>query len=266
MVFISSCHVLSPMRIAIAQVRGQMDDPPANASKAKMLLNNTDVDLLIFPELFATGYDKECGKFADNMETLFMAKVIKNMNGRSVLFGRPVRDNGKLYDCAVLSDGANEQIYKKIHLDVNEKFSEKDVFAAGNEPKIFEFKGLRIGMAIGNDVMFNELFRWYASKNTDMVICISAVSKAVLEKYEKVLPARCVENSMEMIFVNMVGPDPGFTMGGGSKYISSDGSVIENCPDSSDVRIIKLDEEKIKASKERRGFLKEIRKDIDWTV
>jgi len=254
------------MRIAVAQVRGQMDDPPANASKAKMLLNNTDVDLLVFPELFATGYDKECGRFADNMDALFMNKVVRNMNGRSVLFGCPVRDNGKLYDCAVLSDGQNEQIYRKIHLDVNERFDEKDVFAAGGEPKIFDFKGLRIGMAIGNDVMFGELFRWYASKDADMVICISAVPRTVLERYEKVLPARCVENSIEMIYVNMVGPDPGLTMAGGSKYISSDGTVLEDFTDSSDVRIIKLNDDRIKGSKERRGLLKEIRKDIDWTV
>jgi len=257
------------MRIAIAQVRGQMDDPPANASKAKMLMNNTDVDLLIFPELFATGYDKKCGQFADNIDAVFMNKFnthLKNKNCFAIL-GCPVRENGKLYNCAIMTDGGdNRQVYKKIHLDVNEKFSEKDVFAAGDGPKIFEWKGLKIGVAIGKDVMFNEMFRWYSAKGVDIIVCIAAVSKQTMERYEKVLQARCIDNSVEMIFVNMVGPDPGFIMAGGSRYISSDGAILESCTDSSDVRIIKLDADRIKRSKEKRDFLKELRKDIDWSV
>ena len=255
------------MRIAIAQVRGQLDDPAANVAKAKMILNNTDVELLIFPELFATGYDKNCGKFMKNLDMLFMDKFTRNIQNKGchVLFGCPVEENGKLYDCAVLTDGTKKQIYKKIHLDVNEKFSEKDVFAVGSEPKIFECGGLRFGVAVGNDIMFGELFRWYALNDADMVICISAVSRYALERYEKVLPARCVDNSIEAVFVNMVGPDPGFVTAGGSKYISGNGNVMENCSDSSDVRIIKLDIDRIKASKGKRSSLKEIRTDIKWS-
>ena len=256
------------MKIAIAQVRGQMDDPAANASKAKMLLNNIDADLLVFPEMFATGYDKDCAKFVNNIDALFMNKLNTQIANRGccALFGCPVLEDGKLYNAAILSDGKAKQIYRKIHLNANDKFSEKDVFAAGNEPAIFECKGLRIGVAMGNDVMFNEMFRWYASKDVDLVICISAVSQKVLDRYEKVLPARCVDNSLDIVFVNMVGPDPGFTMAGGSKFITSDGNVAENCPDSSDVRQIKLNADELKRSKEGRVLLKEIRKDVDWSI
>jgi len=217
------------MRIGIAQVRGQMDDPAANVSKAKMILNNTDVDLLIFPEMFATGYDAKCGMYMKNLDALFMNKFNTNVTNKkcSVLFGCPLEENGKLYNCAVLTDGTKKQVYKKIHLDVNEKFSEKDVFTAGGEPMMFELGGLKFGVAIGNDALFGELFRWYAAKGVDMVICISAVSVHVIGRYETILPARCAENSMEMVFVNMVGPDPGFTMAGGSRYISYDGEVSE---------------------------------------
>ena len=256
------------MRIAIAQVRGQVDDPPANASKAKMLLNNTDVDLLIFPEMFATGYEKNAVQFAANIAAVFKDKAYRFVKekGCSVIYGCPLQFDDGIYDCAVLSDGENEQIYRKIHLDANEKFSEKDIFKAGNAPVIFNFKDLKIGVMMGNDIMFGEMMRWYSAKDVDIVVCISAVSKPVMERYEKMLPARCIENSVEMIFVNMVGPDPGFVTAGGSKHISYDGTVLENCTDSSDVRIIKLDAERIKRSKEKRTFLKEIRKDIDWKV
>ncbi|MCL2142645.1 MAG: carbon-nitrogen hydrolase family protein [Methanomassiliicoccaceae archaeon] len=256
------------MRIAIAQVRGQMDDPPANASKAKMLINNTDVDLLIFPEMFATGYDKGCGRFADNMDAVFRNKVNTNVKNRKchVLYGSPLLNDGKIYNCAVLSDGENEQMYRKIHLDAGAVFNEKDVFASGNEPKIFNCGGLKIGAAIGNDVMFGELFRWYAANDVDIIVCISAAAEQAMRRSAKVLQARCIENSVDIVFVNMVGPDPGHVMAGGSMYISSEGNIIESCTDSSDVRIVKLDEERIKASKEKRAFLKEIRKDIDWSV
>jgi NAD+ synthase len=255
------------MKIAIAQVRGQIDDPPANASKAKMLVNNTDVDLLIFPEMFATGYDMNCARHAKDMDLLFMDKfnrVIQN-KGCSALFGSITPGDGRPYNSAILTDGKDRQVYHKIHLDVNEKFSEKDVFTPGPGPKIFEFRDLKIGMAIGRDIMFGELFRWYSANGANIVICISAVSGEVSEMYDRVMPARCIENSMGMIFVNMVGPDPGYILAGGSKYISSQGAVLESCSDSSDVRIFKLDIDRIKESKGK-GVLKDVRKDIDWSV
>jgi len=262
------------MKIAIAQVRGQIDDPPANASKAKMLLGNVDADLFIFPEMFAVGYDMKCARFVDgsdpilkNKMDMFMTKMETQITNRGccALFGAPVFENGKLYDAAILSDGKEKQVYRKIHLNVNDKFSEKDIFAAGNKPEIFNCKGMKIGVAMGNDIMFNEMFRWYAMKGVDLVVCISAVSQRTLSRYEKVLPARCIENSLDIVFVNMVGPDPGFVMAGGSMYVTSDGTVVESCPDSSDVRQIKLNDDALKASKEGRGFLKEIRKDVDWS-
>ncbi|MCL2607767.1 MAG: carbon-nitrogen hydrolase family protein [Methanomassiliicoccaceae archaeon] len=254
------------MRIAIAQVRGQIDDPPANASKAKMLINNTDVDLLIFPEMFATGYDRNCGRFLDNMDAMFMNKLNTQISKKknSVLFGCPVSDGKKIYNCALLSDGENLQVYRKIHLDSDMRFPERDTFTAGDEPTVFNCNGFRFGIVIGNDIMFNELFRWYAMNDVDAVICISAAPGDVLDRYEKILPSRCVENSLEIIFVNMVGPDPGITMAGGSRYVSFYGEVEANCTDSSDVRIIKLDTERMKRSKENRRFLKEIRTDIKW--
>ncbi|MCL2890555.1 MAG: carbon-nitrogen hydrolase family protein [Methanomassiliicoccaceae archaeon] len=262
------------MKIAIAQVRGQIDDPPANASKAKMLLGNVDADLFIFPEMFAVGYDANCARFVDGSDQIMMNKMEMFMNklntqiaarGCCALFGAPVFENGKLYDAAVLSDGKEKQVYKKIHLNANDKFSEKDVFAAGNEPKIFDCKGMRIGVAMGNDLMFNEMFRWYALKGVDIVVCISAVPQKTLSRYEKIIPARCIENSIDIVYVNMVGPDPGFVMAGGSRYVTSDGTVVECCPDSSDVRQIKLNDDALKASKEGRAFLKDIRNDIGWS-
>jgi predicted amidohydrolase len=262
------------MKIAIAQVRGQIDDPPANASKAKMLLSNVDADLFIFPEMFAVGYDMKCARFVDGTDPIMMNKMESFVNklntqiaarGCYALFGSPVFENGKVYDAAILSDGKEKQVYRKIHLNANDKFSEKDIFAAGNKPEIFECKGLKIGVAMGNDIMFSEMFRWYALRGVDLVVCISAVPQKTLSRYEKVLPARCIENSLDIIFVNMVGPDPGFTMAGGSMYITSDGTVVESCPDSSDVRQIKLNEDSLKVSKEGRAFLKDIRKDIDWS-
>ena len=247
------------MKIAVAQVRGQIDDPAANASKAKMLINNTDVDLLVFPEMFATGRDIKCGQFMKNMDALFFGKVNANLKAKkcSMLFGCPAEESGKLYNCAILTDGDNTQIYRKIHLSGDTRFPEKKIFAAGTEPVIFECGGMSIGVAAGNDIMFNELFRWYASRDVDMIICIAAVPHDTMEMYEKLLPARCAENSVEMIFVNMVGPDSGYVMAGNSRYISANGNIIESCSDSSDVRIIKTDEDRIKRSKADREALKE---------
>jgi Predicted amidohydrolase len=258
-----SCHDTDNMKITISQSRGQIDDPQANISKAKMVISNVEADLFIFPEMFMCGYVKVKEKmFFKILEgrTIDKMKELSAKKGCAMVFGIPVQDDGKIYNTAMFLNGEDKGVYKKIHLDPD--LNEDKLFTPGSEPLCFEYKGLKFGLAISNDLYYPELFRSYAEKDVDIVICISAASDNRMKGYDKLLAARALENSLNIIFVNMVGPDPGEMMVGRSKWIGSDGNVIEGCTESSDVRVLRINDSDIKAGERKK--LKGVRKDITW--
>ena len=255
------------MRITISQSRGQIDDPKANYAKNKMVVGNVDADLFVFPEMFLCGYvGKKELLHLDMIKDFIMDKFKEYSKKRqcAIVCGGPLAENDKVYNAAFFFSGDDVKAYKKIHLRSDKLVNEKELYAAGNEPFILDYKGLRFGLAISHDLFFPELFRYYAVNDVDIVICISAVPERIMNDYEKLIAARAVENSMYLLFVNMVGPDPGEMMIGRSRWVSPKGDVIEGCTESSDVRQLRIDDNEIKASKAGRSVLKEVRKDMKW--
>jgi len=253
------------IRITISQSRGQIDDPEANYAKTKMVVGNVDADIFIFPEMFLCGYVRTKEKMHLSIIEGRMLPKFKEYSKKrdcAIVCGGPLTDDGKIYNAAFFINGDDVRSYRKIHLRSDALAQEKELYSAGNEPFCVDHKGLRFGLAISHDLFFPELFRYYASNDVDAVICISAVPERIMDDYEKLIAARAVENSMHIIFVNMVGEDPGEMMIGRSRWVSPKGNVIESCTESSDVRQLRIDEQEIRDSKKGRSILSEVRKDI----
>ena len=227
-----------------------------------MVITNVESDLFIFPEMFLCGYvstvkqmrlDYLGGVFTDKMKDLSTKK------GSAIICGSPVQENEKVYNAALFINGNDIKTYRKMFLD-SETF-EKDIYTPGNAPLCVEYKGITIGLAISHDLFSPELFRYYG-KNADVVVCISAVAEKRMNELDKMISARALENGMNIILVNMVGPDPGEMMIGRSRWVGPDGNMIEGCTESSDVRTLRIDEKELKKGNKAR--LKEIRKDVTW--
>jgi predicted amidohydrolase len=72
-------------------------------------------------------------------------------------------------------DGSLQAVYRKMHLfdiDIPGEitFKESDSLSAGNESKIVEFFGHKIGIGICYDIRFEELAKLYRKKGCDMLI------------------------------------------------------------------------------------------------
>lgn len=239
------------MNITMVQAVGHIDDPTANAFKIRMRVNNIDSDLFIFPEMVMCGYvkskEKMHLKIVEGRE-MDMIKEFSTKKGCAIICGGPRSDGDNVYDSAYFINGNEVATYDKIHLD--EGFvNEKDLFKSGKDPKIIEHKGMKFGLAVGHDVFFPELFRYYASNDVDMVICIAAVTEDKQKDHAKLIPARALENSMYVAYVNMVGVEPGVKMAGGSMLASPSGEILETFGDTSDVRTIRMDDDEIKNAK-----------------
>ena len=249
------------MKITLVQSRGLMQDPTVNFFKARMRINNVDADIFILPEMFCSGYTGDEKKMSlDVLDAKIVSKIseLSVNRGSTVIMGCPRKIDDKIYDCALVISGKEINTYKKMILSRDGAFDETEVFSPGNQPMIVDHMGLKIGMSIGYDLLSSELFRYYALNDVDMMVCISALTEGQMGMMEKIVRSRAAEFSMPVILCNMVGPDCGVNLIGRSKFIGPDGNDIESCTESSDVRVITLDEEILRDAKESRVVLPDV--------
>jgi NAD+ synthase (glutamine-hydrolysing) len=236
-------------------------DPTVNFFKARMRINNVDSDMFILPEMFCSGYtnDMEAMKI-DLLDEKIVSKLseLSVNRGCAIICGCPRKEDDKIFDCALLIDGKNVTPYKKMILGKDGAFDETKTFTAGNQPMIIDHMGVKIGMSVGDDLLSPELFKFYAENDVDIIVCISAFNEAQMSRFDKIVVSRAAENSLPVILCNMVGPDCGQNLVGRSKYIGADGSIIESCTESSDVREINVDEESLKKAKCARVLLPDL--------
>lgn len=237
------------MKITLVQSAGALHDIKVNFLKARMRINNVDSDMFIFPEMFCSGYvldknDMHLAKLHDKV--ISQISELSVNRGSAVICGSPMEIDGKVFNSALLIDGEQIHRYDKMILKDFEDFDESKVFATGNEPMIIDHDGLLIGMMVGEDVYSPQLFRFYAENDVDMIVCIAAFTAPEMDKAEPVVLASAMEYAMPIMLCNMTGSDPGKTMVGRSKFIGSDGTVMESCSEGSDLREIRIDIDSMK--------------------
>lgn len=246
------------MKITLVQSRGLVMDPTVNFFKARMRINNVESDMFILPEMFCSGYVGQREKMALDLLDDRIVKKLSELSvnrGCAIICGCPRKDGDDLYDSALLISGKEITEYRKMILGNDGAVDEPSVFKAGNRPMIIDHMGLNIGMSIGNDLLSPELYKYYADNDVDLLVCISAFNEKQMDRFDKIVKSRAAENCLPVILCNMVGPDCGENLIGRSKYIGPDGTVIEGCTESSDVRVLNVDVDMLKESKKGRRIL-----------
>jgi len=131
-----------------------------------------NVDLLLFPECFLTGYilDKTyMANYAYDFESEEFAVILKQLEHVKpvLVFGVGEKKSGYYFNSAVVVDkGKVVGVYRKTHLiDPNELF-----FTPGNEYPIFEIKGLKYGINICYDAQFADAAKAIADQGAQMLL------------------------------------------------------------------------------------------------
>lgn len=249
------------MKVTLVQSRGLINDPLVNFFKARMRINNVNSDIFIFPEMFCSGYigDEARMRIGELDEKILNKLTDLSINrGCTIICGCPRKEKNNLYDCAMVISGKNTATYKKMILTDVGAIEETKVFMPGNQPMIIDHMGVNIGMSIGDDLFSSELCRYYAKNDVDLLICISAFNEKQMDLFDKVIMSRAAENNLPIILCNMVGSDCGQNLVGRSKFVGHDGSVIEKCTDSSDVRVLDIDVDALKRSNNDRKIISDI--------
>lgn len=236
------------MRIALVQTPCVLGDKIENLDRMRRMVQREEADLYVFPELFLTGYmvRDEVFRLAEGVDggSVEAVRKLADEHGASILFGMPLWDPdipGVLRNSAVLiTPNGVLQRYDKVNLASFGPFEERLYFAPGRDPGVMEVDGVKIGAVICYDLFFPELAKDYALMGAEAVICLSASPITSRDFFERIIPARAVENTVYSIYVNQVGTQLNQVFFGGAeavcprgnrlaknKYFEEDLSVIE---------------------------------------
>jgi len=235
------------MKVGYIQTSPIFGQKKQNFEQVRSLIGNIKADLLVLPELFATGYaftsKNEAKELAETSEgeTAEFLKEISKQTGAIVVAGFIEKEGENVYNSSLLVFENNViDTYRKIHLFNKEKLW----FAPGDKPLfVYDIKGIRVGVMVCFDWIYPEVSRALARKGAQV---IAHPANLVLPYCQKAMTTRCLENRLFAVTANRVGEekrgDDDFTFTGESQITSFDGSILSSAPkDRASVGIVEID-------------------------
>lgn len=236
---------MADVTLAFVQTAPTFGDVAANLAEVGALLTGVEADLIVLPELFATGYS-----FLDRAEATSLAEPFgagpttdhlcawSRATGAVIVAGYPERDGERIYNAAAVVAGGEPQVsYRKAHL-----FGfERDCFDPGDGPfPVVEHGGMRVGVMICFDWMFPEASRCLALGGADV---IAHPSNLVLPGWcQRAMEIRALENRVFTVTANRHGeehrePRPALRFTGASQIVGPRGTVLTTAePEGTTVR------------------------------
>ena len=252
------------MKVCIVQQESNCNlDQNLNSAK-KILINATKqkCDLVVFPELYLSGYFldnniKQNAISSNHIAIQELQDICKNHNIACVV-GFARKDKKKIYNSACFIDKTGEKldVYDKTHLFGDEKL----FFAKGNELKTFHSSLGKIGLLICYDIEFPETSRTLAMAGATTVICISANMKPYDDLHKKFIEIRALENNANIIYCNYVGKTNQFDFVGQSNIINNRGKNI--CKYSKSKKLIYGTLPQQEIEDENMNYLKNLRPEL----
>jgi predicted amidohydrolase len=221
------------MEVALAELAPVAGDVAANVRRAAEVVRTGTAALVVFPELYLSGY-----RVGDRFHALALVPGDERLaplrealreTGRSAVVGAPTQ-GGRIGEVAnsvlLLRADGTEFVQGKRYLPTYGPFEEGSVFSPSDESVPVGFGEERLGMSICYDAFFPEVFRGLALAGATLLLCVSAAPVTSRRLFEKVLPARAVENAAPLLYVNRVGVEDGIVFGGGSKGYDARGEPL----------------------------------------
>lgn len=212
------------MKIATVQNSPAFGEKDKNISNLLKMMESTEAELYILPEMSYTGYQvvsaEEAAALADKTgsDNIMRFAEWSKAHGSAVILGFPeAAEDGKIYNSSIfITPEGDRYIYRKSHLFYKEKL----FFAPGNTGFfVKEWHGVKIGQAICFDWYFSESFRTLALLGADL---IAHCTNIVMPYFQRAAFARAIENKVYIATSNRIGTEER----DGEKLIYTGESVI----------------------------------------
>ena len=263
-----------PFEAALVQARPALGDVKANAARVVETLRRERADLVVFPELFLSGYAlrdgwASCALDADSAVVKELAAACRD-TGKTLVVGTPwkARSRGVLHNSLLLFDAAGAlHRYDKVYLPTFSLFEEDHFFQEGARLPVFDAtlggERVRLGLTVCYDLFFPEVTKTMALKGADVIVCASASPSPSRVHFESVFPARAVETTCHLLYTNLVGPQDAATFWGGAQAWSAKGGLLAKAPyDEEHVLRVTLDVADVAEARRRRPVLRDTRAEV----
>jgi predicted amidohydrolase len=207
------------------------------------------VDVVIFSEMFTTGFVTDPERIADRdgRNISLMIDIARELDAAvvgSVVVERDKEYRNRMY---FITPDAEVRWYDKRHL-----FSiggEAEKFTAGDERTVVEWRGVRYLLEVCYDLRFPV---WSRQRGDYDAIIYSALwPKARREVWRTLLRARAMENQAYVFGVNRIGAEPTLEYAGDTMAVDYRGDVMADCGNEVTIAIVEIDLERQTAFKER---------------
>ncbi|MBF8781869.1 amidohydrolase [Pseudomonas fulva] len=228
---------LPDLQVALVQTSLVWHDREANFVHFDMLLQQASgMDLVILPEMFTTGFSMESERLAEPEN----GPTYAWMRSQAARLGAVV--TGSLIVLAADGSHRNRLLWARpdgeiLHYDKRHLFrmaGEHEHYTAGERQVRFELKGWRIRPLICYDLRFPVWSR--DPQDTDLLLYTANWPAARRHHWNRLLPARGIENLCYVAAVNRIGLDgKSFAYAGDSQVLDFQGETMLNAGEADGV-------------------------------
>ena len=226
-----------PLRIALAQLNLFVGDVGGNAQRvidtAAEARDRLKADLVLFPELSLSGYPPEDLLFHKGMRrqvAAAMERVRSEVSAIAMMVGYPDYTDDAIYNAAALvRDGKVLANYHKQELPNYLVFDEKRYFKPGEESRIVELNGIRVGLLICEDVWQPNPARMACTAGAQLLVVIngSPYSLQYQRRREDIVRARVKDTGLPVVSLNLLGGQDELVFDGGSFVMNAAGEIVQ---------------------------------------
>jgi predicted amidohydrolase len=198
--------------VALVQAAADLD-----AGKNRVRLDELaprGADLVVFPEAFARDFgpvDAELAPDAEPLDGPFATELARvAAERRSTLVAGMFEATGERpFNTLLVTDGATQHSYRKIHLYDSFGYRESDRLSAGAvEPVLVEVAGARVGLMTCYDLRFPELARALVQDGAEVLVVPAAwvAGERKVDHWRTLVRARAIENTVYVVAAGQPAP------------------------------------------------------------
>jgi predicted amidohydrolase len=223
---------MQDLKVTLVQANQIWEDKSANFSNYLRLLEsiNEPVDLVIFPEMFDTGFSMNV-ELAEDWNSNASVKFLVDLAVEkqfAIYTSLMVKDNNQFCNRGVFvyPSGAIKYYDKRKSFGLG---GEDKFYTAGNTETIVKYKNWKINLQICYDLRFPEIARNHevdGKTKYDLLLYVANWPSKRSEHWKTLLKARAIENQSYVIGVNRFGEDTnGLSYSGDSSCFDPLGNI-----------------------------------------